>query len=407
MPDGDPTRPTDPNRSSDLTRRDFLMSASAGLLTAAVAGGAVPLAPPDAQPPNLPVPQTEPKKLGWAIVGLGQLSLEEILPAFGLCQHSRPTALVSGHRDKAEKLASFYGVDRKKIYSYADFDRLKDDPDVDVVYIVLPNHMHAEYSIRAMQAGKHVLCEKPLSATVAEARQMCDMAKQTGRKFGTAYRLHYEPFNRRAMEMLQAGALGKIQTIQAHNVQNTQPPNIRLSRQTAGGPLGDVGVYCLNACRYLTGEEPAEIAAMTHQATDEERFREVPSAVSFQMKFPSGALAVNTCGFGGQESRQYRVVCSKGWLELDNAFAYRGQRMRICKEKEIAEQIITPVNHFASQMDTFSDQVKKNEQIRTPGEEGLRDMIYMHWIDEAVKSGQLVKVTETPPNQDKRRDRAP
>jgi predicted dehydrogenase len=251
----------------DMTRRGFLMTAGTGLLAAA-ANGATPLAPPDAQPPGLKVPPGQFRKLGWAIVGLGQLSLEEVLPAFGLCWHSRPTALVSGHPEKAKKVAEFYGVDRKRIYSYDAFDRIKDDPAIDVVYIVLPNHLHAEYTIRALKAGKHVLCEKPLSATVTEARQMCAAAKEAGKKFGTAYRMHYEPFNRKAIDVLRSGELGKIQTIEAQNMQDVKPPNIRLSRQTAGGPLGDVGLYCLNACRYLTGENrPRRVAWRSSRRT--------------------------------------------------------------------------------------------------------------------------------------------
>ncbi|HEX8914613.1 MAG TPA: Gfo/Idh/MocA family oxidoreductase, partial [Humisphaera sp.] len=387
----------------DMTRRGFLTTAGTGLLAAA-ANGAVPLAPPDAQPPGLKVPPGESRKLGWAIVGLGQLSLEEILPAFGLSWHARPVALVSGHPEKAQKVAEFYGVDRKRLYSYADFDRIKDDPAIDVVYVVLPNHLHAEYTVRALRAGKHVLCEKPMAATVTEARQMVEAAKGSGKKLGIAYRMQYEPFNRKAIDVLRSGELGKIQTIEAQNMQVTEAPNIRLSRQTAGGPLGDVGLYCLNAARYLTGEEPAEATGMAHKPTDVERFAEVPASVTFQLRFPSGALAVNTCGFDAHESRQYRVVCQKGWIELDNAFAYRGQRMRVAKGKEVAEQQIVPVNHFASEMDNFSDAVIQNQPVRTPGEEGLRDMVCMHWIDEAARTGRAVKIVDDVPNADKRRE---
>jgi predicted dehydrogenase len=146
---------------------------------------------------------------------------------------------------------------------------------------------------------------------------------------------------------------------------------------------------------------------MAFKPTDDERFAEVPANVTFQLRFPSGALAINKCGFGSQESRHYRVVCSKGWLELDNAFAYRGQRMRISKGKEVAEQVIVPVNHFASEMDDFSEAVMKDLPVRTPGEDGLRDMTYMHWIDEAAKSWRTVKITDDVPNADKRREVTP
>jgi len=391
--------------STDLSRRAMLMSAGAGLMSAVARG--VPLAPPDKQPPNLKVPQGQTRKVGWAIVGLGQLALEEVMPAFGETLYSKPTALVSGHPDKARKVAEFYGIDPRHIYDYEKFDRIKDDDTIDVVYNILPNHMHADFSNRAMQAGKDVLCEKPLTATVNEARQMVATATQTGRKLMTAYRLRYEPFNTKAIELLRSGELGEIDLIEAQNLQSVQPPNIRLSRKTAGGPLGDVGVYCLNAARYLTGEEPVETSAMVHQPRNEERFAEVPQSVAWQMRFPSGALAICGCGFGSQESRQYRVNCSKGWLELQNAFAYRGQRMLVSREKQVTEYQIRPVNHFAAEMDHFSQCVLNNTKPLTPGEEGLRDMICLSWIDEAARSGQRVKMEAEPPRPDEQRGTTP
>lgn len=389
---------------SDLTRRAFLMAAGTGLVSAAAQG--VPLAPPGNQPPNLVVPGGQTRKVGWAIVGLGELALGEVMPAFGECVHSRPTALVSGHPDKARKVADFYGIDPKNIYNYDNFDKIRENDQIEIVYNILPNHMHAEFSNRALQAGKHVLCEKPLTATVDEARSMVETAKKVGRKLMTAYRLHYEPFTMKAIELLRSDVLGRIDLIEAQNLQTVQPPNIRLSRKTAGGPLGDVGVYCLNATRYLTGEEPIEAAALVHQPSNNERFAEVPETVTFQLRFPSGALAICGCGFGSQESRRFRVNCSTGWLELHNAFAYRGQRILVCREKEISELQLRPVNHFAAEMDHFSKCVLNNTDPRTPGEEGLRDMQYMAWIDEAAKAGQRVQINDTPPNPDKQRQSA-
>ena len=387
--------------NDELTRRGFMMAAGTGLLAAAAQG--VPLAPPDAQPPHLPLPPDQRQKVGFAIVGLGELALGEVLPAFGQAVHAKPVALVTGHPEKGKKVADFYGIDPNKIYGYDTFDKIKDDPAIQVVYIILPNHMHAEFSIRAMRAGKDVLCEKPMTATVDQSRQMCAVAKETKRKLMCAYRLRYEPFNQKAIEILRSGELGKIRTIEAQNMQNVTPPNIRLSDSTAGGPLGDVGIYGLNATRYLTGEEPTECSAMVHKPTDDERFAEVPENVTFNLAFPSGVLAVCKCGFGSRESRQYRVVCSKGWLELDNAFAYRGQRLRVATEKKVSELEIRPLNHFSSEMDHFSRCVLENKQPLTPGEEGLRDMAAMAWIDEAAKTGQRVTMNDSPPNSDKQR----
>lgn len=388
-----------------LSRRHLLMSAGVGLVAAAAQG--VPLAPPDKQPPDLKVPKGQTKKVRWAIVGLGKLALEEVMPAFAQCLYSQPTALVSGHPDKARQVAEFYGIDPKRIYNYDNFDKIAEDDQIDVVYNILPNHMHAEFSNRAMAAGKHVLCEKPLTGTVAEARSMVATAKKTGRKLMTAYRLRYEPFNMKAIEILRSGELGKIDTIEAQNFQTTEPPNIRLSRKTAGGPLGDVGIYCLNATRYLTGEEPAEASAMAHKPSEDERFAEVPESVLFQLRFPSGILAMCGCGFGSQESRRFRVNCTKGWLELQNAFAYRGQRMLVSKEKQTTEYQIRPVDHFQGEMDHFSQCVLENKEPLTPGEEGLRDMLHMAWIDEAARTGQRVQINDNPPNVDQLRQVTP
>ncbi|MFO1349545.1 MAG: Gfo/Idh/MocA family oxidoreductase [Gammaproteobacteria bacterium] len=204
----------------------------------------VPLAPPDKQPPDLAVPEPK-RKVGWAVVGLGQLALEEVMPAFREAKQSEPVALVSGHPDKARKVAEVYGIDPKSIYDYENYDRLADNDRVEVIYIILPNSMHAEYTMRGLKAGKHVLCEKPLSATVEESERMIAAAKQANKKLMTAYRLHYEPFNQKVMELCRQKAIGELKLFSASNVQDVQAPNIRLSRELGGGPVGDVGVMCL------------------------------------------------------------------------------------------------------------------------------------------------------------------
>src|SRR4051812_36263896 len=253
--------------SSHSSRRDFLRFASQGVVAAGLlnvmGSRAVAQQPAD-------------RKVGYAIVGLGELSLSQILPAFAKSKWCKPTALVSGHADKAKKAASQFGVDSKRIFNYDNFDeQLKNAQDVDVVYIVLPNSMHAEYTIRALRAGKHVLCEKPMSVTVDEAEKMCAAAKEAGKKLMIAYRLHYEPFNRRAIEMARKKEFGPIKVFESINYQNVRAPNIRLQKSTGGGPLGDVGVYCINAMRYITGEEPTEVTGMHYQPKDDDRFKEV------------------------------------------------------------------------------------------------------------------------------------
>ena len=377
--------------NSDQTRRAFLMTAGAGLLAAAAP--ATQLAPPDKQPPNLKPPPDPQPRLGWALLGIGTLTLGQVLPAFGQTKRCRATALVSGHPDKAKQTAEAYGVDQSKgIYTYDDFDRIAENKDVQVVYNCLPDHLHAEFTIRAAKAGKHVLVEKPMARSVKECEQMIAACREAKVKLMVAYRLRYEPFNRTAIEMLRKKELGEIKLIDASNVQNVSAPNIRLSKETGTGPIGDVGVYCINACRYLSGEEPAEVTAFAHQPTDDPRFADFPESYVFTLRFPSGVLAHCGCSFGGRNSKRYRVECADGWLDLDPAYTYSGQELHVGRGRERANVELTEVNHFAAMMDHFSECVQENKDPLTPGEDGLNDLKVIEAVNESVRTGKPVKV---------------
>lgn len=358
----------------------------------------VPLAPPDKQPPKLPVPEPVPRKVGWAVVGLGELALEEVMPAFREARLSRPVALVSGHPDKARKVAEVYGVSPDAIYSYDNFDKLADNKEVEIVYVILPNSMHAEFTIRGLRAGKHVLCEKPMAPAVEECERMIAASKETGKKLMIAYRLHYEPMNLTAAELIQKKTFGEVKTLSSSNCQDVKAPNIRLSAALGGGPVGDVGIYSINTARMILGEEPVEVSAMAHQPKDDPRFREVPESVAFTLRFPSGVLAHCDCSFGSTESRRYRVHCAKGFVEMDPAFSYRGLRLRVKhgeskqSKAQLCEWQIQEVNQFAAEMDHFSECVLQDKAPRTPGEEGLADMRIIAAIDEAARTGRTVKI---------------
>src|SRR5947207_11487559 len=183
--------------------------------------------------------------------------MQHFMPVCKTTQFSGVTALVSGHRDKAEKMAADYGIPSKNIYGYENYDAIADNKDINAVYVALPNSMHAEYTIRAAKAGKHVLCEKPMATKVADAEAMIAACKKANRKLMIAYRCLFEPTNLRAVELIKSGKLGKIQAIESANGFNIRAGEWRVNMKLAGGgPLMDVGVYSLNACRYLTGEEP-------------------------------------------------------------------------------------------------------------------------------------------------------
>ncbi|QEL17620.1 putative Rossmann-fold-type glycoside hydrolase [Limnoglobus roseus] len=351
-----------------------------------------PLAPPDKQPPHVRVPEPVAKTVGWAVVGLGQLALEEVLPAFAKCRLSKPVALVSGHPDKAKKVAAVYGIDPKNVYDYENYDTIAKNPQVDVIYVILPNSLHAEYTVRGLKAGKHVLCEKPMAATVAECERMIAAGKEAKRKLMIAYRLRHEPFNRTAIDLCRKGEVGKIKLITASNGQDTKAPNIRLSKALAGGPVEDVGVYCLNAARYLTGEEPTEVTAVAVRPKDDPRFREVAESVAFTLRFPSGTVAVCDCSFGVAGVRRYTVQGAAATLSMDGAFGYAGQELVLEKDKRKAKFDLSPVNHFAAEMDYFSTCVLKNENPLTPGEEGLADVRAIIAIAEATRTGRPVPI---------------
>ena len=235
---------------SRVSRRGFLRAAGAGL-------AAAPLAARSAAA-QVRVPEPPGPKLGYALVGLGSLAINQIMPAFARSERSKLVAFVSGHRDKADKLAARYGVAAKNIYNYENFDTIKDNPEIDVVYIVLPNSMHAEYTIRALKAGKHVLCEKPMANTAAECEQMIAAAKAADRKLMIAYRLHYEPYNNALIKVARDEEFGRLRVVLADaGFPIGDPTQWRLNKKMAGGgSMMDIGIYALNAARYLTGEEP-------------------------------------------------------------------------------------------------------------------------------------------------------
>jgi predicted dehydrogenase len=373
--------------SKEITRRGFITRVGKGVLAANLAGTLLKNA--DAQ---LKVPDPPGKKLGWAIVGLGSLAINEILPAFAKCEKSKVIAFVSGHADKANKLAQRYGVSSKNIYNYENYDSLKDNPEIDIVYVVLPNGMHAEYTVRALQAGKHVLTEKPMANTPDECRHMIDAARKADRKLMVAYRCRYEPHNQEAIRIAHSKELGPTQMILADaGFPIGDPGQWRLKKKMAGGgSLMDIGIYALNACRYLTGEEPTQVNAMIYSTPGDARFKEVEEHVSFQLRFPSGVLANCTSSYGYFHQSHYRVLGTEARLCLDPATWYSGLRLWIERGNVIEQRDLPEIDHFAAEMDHMSDCVQANRQPLTPGEEGLRDLTIIQAIYEAARSQKTV-----------------
>jgi predicted dehydrogenase len=330
------------------------------------------------------------RKIGYCIIGLGRISMQHFTPGVKNSSHSRLTGLVSGHRDKAEKMAAEYGVPSGSIYSYENCDRMADNKDIDAVYVALPNSMHAEYTIRAAKAGKHVLCEKPMATNVEDSQAMIDACRKAGKKLMIAYRCQLEPVNLSAIKMIREGRLGKIQAIESANGFNIKPGEWRLNKKLAGGgPLMDVGIYSLNACRYLTGEEPTELKGYSSVIDDDGRFNEVEENLSWTMKFGSGIVASCNTTYGANMPGTYRVHGSKGYLNLEPAFAYEGIHLTAHIQGEPPIDQPNPQRdpiQFQREADHFAQCITNNQDPKPTGEEGLRDMKLMMDIYNSCKS---------------------
>jgi predicted dehydrogenase len=352
----------------------------------------------DPKSPPTPTPLPPDQRVGYALVGLGHLTLEELLPAFGACKKSKPVALVSGSPEKLAKVAKQYGIKPTSCYSYADYDKLKDNPEVQAIYIVLPNSMHAEYVIRGAKTGKHILCEKPMANSVRECELMIAACKEAKVKLMIAYRIQYEPYNRLVRDMVRGQKFGKVKYIQAQNSQSSaNVDHWRHKKALAGGgALPDIGLYCLNTSRFLLGTEPIEVFGYMHSTPGNPLFKEVEEMMSWQMRFPDGVLVSAITHYDTHDSRFYRVNAERGWLHLDNGYAYRGQQLQTSHAEgpaKMQNQItIGANNQFAAEMDHFSECILENKPPHTPGEEGLQDQRIMEAIYQSAREGRPVKL---------------
>ena len=348
----------------NLNRRGLVLAAGGAL-----AAGAV----------GMPAWANPERKLGYAIVGLGGYGLGHIIPQFKHCQHSRLVALVSGDAAKARKVAAEHGVPERGIYHYQNYDSIRDNPDIDIVYVCLPVFMHAEYTIRAAQAGKHVMCEKPMALSVAECERMIAACRQAGKKLMLGYRSRFEPHNMEAIRLARSGTIGKLRYFRSEHGFVARDPNAwRMKRaQSGGGSLMDIGIYALQAARYMTGEEPVAVFAKETTDRRDPRFREVEDMIDFQLEFPSGVIGSCMSMYSANRN-QFVLMGEKGRIELEPATAYSGQRMWVGAERS-DKTLVTPppvpyANQWVGQLDHMSQCVKENRETIVPGEEGLRDI---------------------------------
>lgn len=371
-----------------MNRKTFLQQASLAM------GGAL-LLPPFAQCQLSPkssggasAPQN--KKLGVALVGLGSYSAGQLAPALQQTEHCYLAGIVTGTPAKAERWAEQYKIPEKNIYNYDNFDRIRDNPDIDIVYVVLPISMHRPFTIRAAEAGKHVICEKPMALNVAECRDMIEACRKAGRMLSIGYRLHFEPHNQEMMRLGQKQVYGKLQTIDCANgfTWGGNTNSWRLDKKMAGGGgLMDMGVYAIQGARYTTGMEPLYVTAR-EEKTRPEIFREVDETIYFELEFPGGITAKGVSSYN-KNLNHLHAVAEKGKFGLDQAYRYGGISGYT---PEGPMPFDRNVNQQARQMDDFARCIVENKPTRVPGEMGLRDMQVIEAIYRSIASGKREKV---------------
>ncbi|MBX9857712.1 MAG: Gfo/Idh/MocA family oxidoreductase [Gemmatimonadaceae bacterium] len=378
---------------SETDRREFL-KLSAGMAALSAMGPSVNLG---AQPP---------RKVGWAIVGLGnyaQYAMERFAPS----QRSRIAALVSADRAKAEQFAARHGVRASSLYTYDTFDAITDNPEVSVVYIVTPNGTHADLAIRAMEAGKHVMVEKVMATTSQDAMRMVRAARRLNRKLMVAYRARFEPFNQNVIRMAREAEFGRITSIVAHKgfviAGAFGKNNWRLDRRLiGGGALVDIGVYSIQACRYVAGADPVEVTATISNTSGDARFGEVEESIAFTLTFPDGCLATGSASWNYALQNYFRAVGPNGWVELDPATSNANLRMFASKTpagaaaatqpaRVVEERFYASVDQLPVMFDHFSDCVLNDRAPMLAPEEGLRDVEVIEALYESARTGRAVR----------------
>ncbi|AHM58373.1 oxidoreductase domain protein [Flammeovirgaceae bacterium 311] len=326
------------------------------------------------------------RKMGIALVGLGQYSANQLAPALQETQDCYLAGIVTGTPSKADEWKQKYNIPDKNVYNYENFDSIADNPDIDIVYVVLPNSMHAEYTIRAARAKKHVICEKPMATSVEDAQRMLDACRENGVQLAIGYRLHYEPFNLRVMELGQQQVYGKVLSIQAQNSKDVTSGNLdiwRLKKDLAGGgPLMDMGIYAVQGACYTVGKTPVAITAQFGEVTHPTYFYEVEQSISWSMEFDDGLVA--DCKSSYAENNSFlKGKAENGWWTLDPAYAYDGKK----GETHEGNLDLPNIYEQVRQMDGQAQSFRNNQPSKVPGEMGYRDMRILMAIYESARNG--------------------
>ncbi len=327
------------------------------------------------------------KKLGVALVGLGSLSTEQIAPALRNSKNCQLAAIVTGNRTKGQMWANQYGIARRSIYDYESFDKIVNDDSVDIVYIALPNSMHREYTIRAAQAGKHVLCETPMATTSRDCRDMIAECKKADRFLAIGNREQFSSNHLKMMELASTEQFGSIERIEAefgYKIDNSTQWRLRKS-VSGGGALMELGVRALQACRRLAGEEPVHFVAQETK-TDANKFSEVDESITWCMQFASGTLAYCSTSFNFDGLNRLAAYGKDGFMRLDPAFGCSGTRIETSRGALDLPQL----DPFAAQLDSFAECIREWKPPKVSGEQGLRDALAIEAIYRSIETGASV-----------------
>ena len=335
------------------------------------------------------------QKTRYAVIGAGWISQEAFMPAVHQTGNSEITTIITGNGERARALADFHGV--AHVGGYDDYDRMLGEDLFDAVYIALPNSMHADFSIRASNAGKHAMVEKPLAISVEECEAMIAAAAEADRWLMTAYRLHCEPATVEVLERIRSGEIGEVKFVTASYSFQSLASNHRLAAEHWGGPLQDIGVYCLNAMRHIFEAEPEEVWATKGHGQGDPRFTEVEGTISALLRFPGEKMAQFTASFEAGDTDWYRVVGTKGTIDVDRGFGFLDTPRPVVEVDGKREAIeVENVDHFGAQIAYFSDCIQNGLRPEPDGEEGLADVQALLAIEAAAKTGQGQKVTASP-----------
>lgn len=333
---------------------------------------------------------TSPKrdKLGVALVGLGYYSTDLLAPALQLTEKCYLAGIVTGTPAKAESWKTKYNIPDKNIYNYQNFDQIANNPDIDVVYIVLPPSMHKEFVVRAAEAGKHVFCEKPMAPSVVDCEAMIRACKKNKVRLAIGYRCQHDPNIQAVMKIAKEQKFGKVKMISsAAGYFDARTDHWKQKKALGGGVMGDMGVYALQGARLATGEEPVSVFAQA-STTRPEIYKEVEETMMFMLDFPSGARASCQTSFG-INMNYLQVTYEKGWARLEPQSGYSGNKGGMSD----GTMINFPVkSQQAKQMDEDCTALMTNTTLIAPGEEGLRDIRVVEAIYKSVASGKSVKI---------------